>query len=264
MADTTAELDSGRDTGVGWRHMACAHDDGPAARAAIGLIVMANDQSSEPELRAFLPADGVALYASRIAIAVEASVEATLEMGRKIDSVAARIMPDDNLDVLAFGTTAGTMINSEDNVIERMRNGRPGCTYTTPITAALRALETLDARRIALLTPYPDDINAAVESYIAGRGLDISVKGSFKKAGDYEFIRITPKSIYDAAIELGGADVDAVFVSCTGLRVSSILGAVEAALGKPVISSNQALAWDCLRLAGYDEAVEGFGQLLRM
>ena len=37
---------------------------------------------------------------------------------------------------------------------------------------------------------------------------------------------------------------------------------LEAALGKPVVSSNQALAWDCLRQAGCDATVEGFGRLL--
>ena len=74
---------------------------------------------------------------------------------------------------------------------------------------------------------------------------------------------ISPQAIYAAAYELGQADVDAVFISCTGLRASSVIAPLEQALGKPVVASNQALSWDCLRLAGYKDKVEGYGRLLR-
>ena len=249
-------------TGEGWLHMPCTLDDGPAPRAAIGLIAMANDRSIEPELRAFLPKDGVALYVNRIPLAPKASVEGMLEMGRHIDKVAAGIVPDDHLNVLAFGITSGTMVIGEDAVMERLRKGRPGISYTTPITAAFEALRRLDARRIALLTPYPDTVNVEVERYIAEHGFEIVVKGSFKQSGDWEIVRISPKAIYDATLELGRADVDAVFISGTAVRTSSIQEAAEAALGKPVVGSSQAVAWHCLRLAGYSDPVEGYGRLL--
>ena len=81
--------------------------------------------------------------------------------------------------------------------------------------------------------------------------------------GDPQIVRIPPSAIYDAGLELGShPEVEALFISCTGLRVSSIIAPLEEALGKPVVTSNQALAWQCLRLAGCDDAVEGFGRLM--
>ena len=63
-----------------------------------------------------------------------------------------------------------------------------------------------------------------------------------------------PPRSEDAAIELGRSpEVDAVFVSCTSLRLLDAVGAIEAELGKPATSSNHALAWHCLRLAGIAE-----------
>ena len=59
----------------------------------------------------------------------------------------------------------------------------------------------------------------------------------------------------------GGDDVDAVFVSCTSIRLAESVGKLERRIGKPVISSNIATAWHCLRLAGYDDEVHGFGEL---
>ena len=75
--------------------------------------------------------------------------------------------------------------------------------------------------------------------------------GSFNEEDDRRAARIDAASIRDAALELGRApEVDAVFVSCTSLRLVEAVGAIEAELGKPVTSSNHALAWHCLRLAG--------------
>jgi maleate isomerase len=74
--------------------------------------------------------------------------------------------------------------------------------------------------------------------------------------------RITTASIEAAILDLGRHDaVDAVFVSCTSLRAAEIVARTEAKLGKPVTSSNHAMAWHALRLAGYRDRLSGFGRL---
>ena len=50
-------------------------------------------------------------------------------------------------------------------------------------------------------------------------------------------------------------------ISCTGFRTVGALAPLEAELGIPVVSANQAAFWDCLRLAQVKDQVEGFGQL---
>ncbi|MDG1084956.1 MAG: Asp/Glu racemase, partial [Planktotalea sp.] len=56
---------------------------------------------------------------------------------------------------------------------------------------------------------------------------------------------------------------DGVFISCTSLRAAGIVEQAERQLGKPVTSSNHALAWHLLRLAGIDDGLDGFGQLFQ-
>jgi maleate isomerase len=88
--------------------------------------------------------------------------------------------------------------------------------------------------------------------------------GSFNQENDHDVARISTASIRDAMIELGREPaVDGIFVSCTSLRVADIAEDVEQAIGKPVTSSNLALAWHCLRLAGVNDAIPGFGRLFR-
>ena len=60
---------------------------------------------------------------------------------------------------------------------------------------------------------------------------------------------------------LEGADADAVFISCTSVRIAESVAEIEAELGIPVTSSNHALACHCLRLAGIDDKLPENGRL---
>jgi maleate isomerase len=58
-----------------------------------------------------------------------------------------------------------------------------------------------------------------------------------------------------------GHDIDAIFVSCTSVRLANAVANIEARTGLPVTSSNHALAWHCLRLAGIDDTIPDRGRL---
>jgi maleate isomerase len=245
-------------------HMPFALDGGVAARAAIGLIVLAPDHTIEHEWRQMLRLDGVAFFESRIAMSTHVSPETLKEMEAGLSGAAALIRPGERIDVMAYGCTSGTMVIGEEKVFAKIREARPDVPCTSPITAARAAFEALGMRRVALLTPYVDEINQMMRRYIEERGTAVPVMGSFNHQNDNEVARITPSSIESAILELGRhPSVEGVFVSCTSLRVAEIVERVEAKLGKPVTSSNHAMAWHSLRMAGCPDAVPGFGRLLR-
>ncbi|MGH6942844.1 MAG: maleate cis-trans isomerase family protein [Geminicoccaceae bacterium] len=250
---------------VNRQHLRCALDGGIAARAAIGVIVLATDQTLEHEFRALLDLPGVAFYESRILNDAAITPDTLKRMEARLAEAAALILPGLPLDVVAFGCTSAAMVIGEERVFERIREARPGIACTTPITAALAAFEALGAGRIALLTPYRDDINRFMRDYIEARGVAVPVMGSFNEEDDRKAARIDAASIRGAALELGRSpEVDAVFVSCTSLRLVEAVAEIEAALGKPVTSSNHAMAWHCLRLAGIDDVRSGYGRLLEL
>ncbi|MGI9498837.1 MAG: Asp/Glu racemase, partial [Geminicoccaceae bacterium] len=94
---------------------------------------------------------------------------------------------------------------------------------------------------------------------------EVSAMGSFEEEDDLRVCRISEGSVKAAAIELGrDPSVEAVFVSCTSLRLAGVVEGIEAALDKPVTSSNHALAWHCLRLAGIDDRSKDAGRLFRL
>lgn len=246
-----------------WPHVACELDNGPASLAAIGLITLANDLTIESELNRFLSLDGVCLLATRIPRTSQGTVSSLQDMEKHLTEAASLIAPDEHLDVIAYGCTSGSMAIGPEVVAERIHQARPSAAAADPVSASLKGLRALECQRIAVLNPYSDEVNVAVERYISDQGFDVVEKASFDQPGDPYIGRVPPQAIYDAGLALGrSSNVQALFISCTALRVSPVLGRLEVALGKPVVSSNQALAWDCLRQAGCGATVEGFGRLL--
>ncbi|HZF36687.1 MAG TPA: aspartate/glutamate racemase family protein [Candidatus Angelobacter sp.] len=240
-------------------------DSGIAHRARIGLIVLATDHTIEHEFRQIYRLDGVALYESRILNSSEINAATLAEMERGLAAAAGMILPGIELDVVAYGCTSGTVVIGEEKVFARIREARPGVACTTPITAGIAGLQKLGATRIALLTPYVDEVNRMFRGFIEERGIAVPVMGSFNHGNDNEVARISQGSIKDAVRELAREPgVDGVFVSCTSLRVADIAEELEAELGKPVTSSNHALAWHCLRLAGVNDSLPGLGRLFRV
>jgi maleate isomerase len=251
-------------SGVAIRSFPAQSDGGPTRHGAIGLVALATDHVCELDLRRIIPQDRLPLYVGRIGFAPEITVGTLGAMRDGITAAASLILAGGRLDVLAYGCTSGTMVIGEDEVFARLRAARPGIACTSPPTAALAALQALGLRRIAVLTPYTEGVNHRVVEYFTARGLDIAAFGAFNKESDAEIATIAPASIVATAQALDAPDIEGIFLSCTGLRGAAVANELEARLGKPVVTSNQAMAWHAMRLAGHNEPVAGFGRLLRL
>jgi maleate isomerase len=154
------------------------------------------------------------------------------------------------------------MTLGEDAVFAEIRKARPNVACSTPVTAALAAFQALNAKSVGLLTPYAPQINRNLVAYFAGRGVNIGAVATFDRRDDRDAARISVASIEAAAQQMAAtSDVDAVFVSCTSLRVAEAVAGLEQRTGVSVTSSNHAMAWHCLRLAGVDDAAPAAGRL---
>lgn len=237
-------------------------DAGVMARAAIGLVVLATDQTLEHEWRQIMQLPGVAFFEARMHNSPDITPENLAAMEKDITAAVRLIVPDVPLQVVAFGCTSGSIVIGEEQVAQRIRNARPGVACTTPITGAVAGLRQLGAQRIALITPYVQSVNALFEEHLVASGFDVTRIATFNHSNDNEVARIDAASLRAAILATGAHDdVDAVFVSCTSLRMAALTRDVEQALGKPVVASNTAMAWHALRLAGVRDALPQFGRL---
>lgn len=237
-------------------------DWGIPYRAAIGLVVLATDQTIEHEYRMLVDGPGIAFYEGRLYNDADITPDSLRAIGPLIAPCVALILPGIPLDVVAFGCTSATMTLGEEAIFAEIRKARPGIACTTPVTAALAAFETLGVTRIGLLTPYSPEINANLVRYFAGRGIAVAANATFNRQDDLEAARISVASIEKGAEALARAlGVEAIFVSCTSLRLAEAAARIERRIGLPVTSSNHAMAWHSLRLAGIEDARPAHGRL---
>jgi maleate isomerase len=233
-----------------------------AARYRIGLIELATAEAAEPDFHAMLP-PGAMFFTSRVLNENPVNLDNLREHRSRLALAAEQLLPGAGLDVICYGCTSGTVASGFDAIEAEIQRARPGVPVVTPITAALAAFEHLGLRRISMLTPYTADVNDAMAAYLQERGIEIVNVAGFLIESDLDMARLSPVAIRRAAIEKCSADADGLFISCTAIRAVEVLEEIEQALGKPVISSIQAAFWQCIRIAGHELPIDGYGTLLR-
>jgi maleate isomerase len=243
------------------RHFAVPEVAGPSG-PRIGLVVPATDEVSEAALTEMLAGHAVSFVTSRVTFENPVTLANLARMVDDLTRATRLLLPGGRIDVVAFSCTSATVSVGVDAVARSIGAARPGVPFTTPITAAVAALARLEARRIAVLTPYVDEVNTAIRRFLTASGLEVAEFGSFHLRTEPEIASVPVPAIVAAGRALVTGGVDALFVSCTGLRGHAAIAALEAATGKPVVTSNQAQLWDALSQVGYRQSIHGYGRLL--
>ena len=245
-------------------HLPVTPGDAPGVRARIGLLLLATDYATESEMRHLWPGDdsSVAWFTSRVPNANPVTVDNLHAMGPELARATGTILPGERLSALAYGCTSATVLLGVAETKALLTRGRRDVPVTTPAIGALAAFRALRAERVAVLTPYPDPINTAIGDFLAGHGHPVARFGSFHLDTDAAMSGVRETDIARAAAHLDTPAADAVFISCTALRATRCITALEAELGKPVVASNQAMIWHALRLAEIRDARPGLGTLL--
>ncbi len=234
-----------------------------ARRARMGLIALATDHVIDNELALLLGSvDGVQLYTTRVPMDPIVSRDSLASMEARLGTAAATLLPGVPMEVIGYGCTSASVVIGEAKVAAAIHGAKPDVQVTTPITAGIAALEALGAKRIGLLTPYVEEVNAPLRAHFESHGLSIEIAATFSEPDDNRAGMITPGSIREATLDhFKGKELNAVFISCTSLRATSVIPELERTLGCPVTSSNHALAWHMLRLAGLEDRLPQFGRL---
>jgi len=230
--------------------------------AKIGMVVLSSDYTIDYEFRQVFVDDSIGIYQTRIENSPEVTPQTLAAMEQKIPAALHTILPGEQLDVVAYCCTSASTVLGEQTVFDRIAEVQPQAKATTPITAAFAAFKALSAKRIAVLTPYRSDVNQVLRQYIVDAGFEVPVFGSFNQSQDPLVARIDLPSLENAIVHLiERGNVDLVFVSCTSIRLLEEVKAIESKIGLPVTTSNHAMAWHCMRLAGDEKHLPHLGRL---
>jgi len=238
------------------------YGDGLAGQHALGLIVLKTDETMEVELRGVFAAANAACYHTRIPSHAHVTPETLAQMAADLPYTASLLPEGMVFGAIGYGCTSGATVIGPENVAASIHLHHKGVPTTDPISAVSAGLHALGVSRVGLLTPYLPEVTGEMQKFLGHQGFEITKVGSFEQSEDRLVARITEASTLSAIEEIGSSpDVDAVFASCTNLMTFGILNEAERRIGKPVVSSNQALGWHMLRLAGIDATGLGPGRL---
>lgn len=241
---------------IGWRGMA-------------GLIVPANNGVVLPELYRVLP-EGVTAYETRMRAGAHVTAEAVERMVAEALG-AGEMLAEAGVDVIGYCCMGSSVLKGwdwEDELLARLAE-IGGCPVTSANRAMLAALRRLGAATVALITPYPPVIDEAIPDFFAAAGIavrsiaKVDVKSYGEAPAHNRDIRyVEPRYLYRLAREIDLDGVDAVGLLATDMETLSIIDAIERDCGVPVVSNNQALVWQIVRLLELDVAIPGYGRLL--
>jgi len=147
-----------------------------------------------------------------------------------------------------------------------MREVDPNIEFVTAADAVARTLVDFGLRRIAMGTPYNAQVLAGLTDILESRGIEIVSTASLFEDGvpddPWDVMTTTPERMYEFALEVDREDADCVFLSCTGLHSTPVIARVEERLGKPLLTSNIAIASVLSRALGGQERLPARGRIL--
>ncbi|MGJ8556198.1 MAG: maleate cis-trans isomerase family protein [Sulfitobacter geojensis] len=216
----------------------------------LGLVVLQSDETLERDMRRLLPVEAETLV-SRVASGTELDPQMIAGMECRLTGAAALLPRGAQFAAVGYGCTSATAQIGAARVAALIKAGVATPHVTDPVTALIAACATLRITRLGIITPYVPEISDQLRVVVENAGIRVTGFASFEEQTEANVVRIAENAVYAAAVGMGRAQTcDAVFLSCTNLRTLGIIDAIEHEIGKPVLSSNQVLAWDMLRLAG--------------
>ncbi|WP_299988974.1 Asp/Glu racemase [uncultured Ruegeria sp.] len=210
----------------------------------MGLIVLQTDETIEPEFSALFADDKSPLYVSRIPSGAEVNTDTLAQMETDLPAAADLLPKARPYRVVGYGCTSASSVIGSEQVEKMVKQTCDVDIVTNPLRAATACAKDRGVSKLALLSPYIEEVNTPLRRAFAKQGITMDVFGTFGEAEEAKVVRISTESVVEAAVRLGtDSTVDAVFLSCTNLRTLAAIPQIEARIRKPVLSSNQSLAW---------------------
>ena len=235
-------------------------DKGRHSRARLGFILMSTDLAAESDFYDIAPKD-VAIHITRLKTDDHTTNETLSKHIEFMADAASRIQPDTKPDVISYSCTSGSIVIGEDKIKEEIKKGAPYAIPMTLVSGVVDALRELKVKNLVVGTPYLDEINTKEAEFLNNKGFSVLNMQGLNLTKGIEFGTVTPEYWIKFAQEINDESADAIFLSCGGIRSTEVIYQIEQKIGKPVITSNQAQMWSCLRRAGVEDKILGFGEL---
>ena len=232
----------------------------PTAR--IGLIIPSVNRLSEPQFAHFAP-PGLGIHVTRARIAGKWRKPVT-ELA-PIIAQAAGALSDSSPDLIVYHCTDSSMregLDGERHILDIVRR-EAGIEAVSTSALVVEALNALDIKKLVVISPYQD--NDVIIAYLQSCGFTVVHDVALRLPG-HESSAAPPERWVETTLDNAREEADGYFLSCTNTTQIEAIEELEGALGKPVVSSNQAVLWGAVKRLrarlGDDVAMPRLGRLM--
>jgi maleate isomerase/arylmalonate decarboxylase len=221
-------------------------------RARIGVLVPYTNTNLEADLVMLRPS-GVSLHVARLGgydVDAVPDDEQMAGLGAASLDEPLRLIAGVRPDVILYGCTSATLTHGltfDRDLAARIRT-RTGASTVTAAGALVHALKTLGTARIGFASPYVGVINERAVAFLSQAGIEtLACADIGRDLDNYGQGQLTPDQVFELGTRADHREAEAIVLSCTDLRGVEVIDRLEAALGKPVVSSNQAMLFAALQ-----------------
>jgi maleate isomerase len=230
-----------------------------SAPTSIGLIIPSGNRLTEPQFNAYVP-PGVGVHVTRLRMTGKFRKPLS-ELKRPLVE-AAEALSDVKPGMIVFHCTANSMESglAHEKALVDIIEQASGCPTITTAQAITQAFDRFGIKKLVLISPYVKATNQLEVNYLTETGYSVLHELGLGLE-PHAYSSVTPQEWKNIVKENTRAEADGYFLSCTNTRMIEAIEDLEKDLDKPVINSNQATIWACLKKLGIPHTNKKLGRL---
>ena len=211
-----------------------------------GVLIPSTNTTVEIECR-LLPAS----YQAHVGRLMTSTPGRTFSPSRDEDiDYQSRLLGTAKVELVILAQTSASLFADDyDEVVTRRMSAGAGVPAITSAQAVGRAVRALGARRIAVVSPYSDEVNERAGRYFAAKhGLEAVALEGFGATNSYAIGQLGPENARNAFARIDRPEIEVFVVPGGNFPTMTSIAAWEREFGKPVVTTNQASFWAMLQM----------------
>jgi maleate isomerase len=224
-------------------------------RAKIGVLVPFTNVNLEPDMEMMRAPDTTLHFARLGGYDVDEipGFEQMAGLGAADITETLRLISGVRPDVVLYGCTSATLTHGSgfDRDLAQRIKLMSGAKCLTAAGSLVAGIQAFGAAKVGFASPYLGEINDQAIAFLHDEGIETVRCADIGRALDnYGQGELTPQEVFSLALRADHPEAQAIVLSCTDMRSTEAIEQIEAALGKPVVTSNQALMFAVMRALG--------------
>ncbi len=221
----------------------------------IGALVPYTNTNLEPDITAMCPV-GATVHFARLGgydVNEIPGADQMAGLGASDMTEALRLIAGVRPAVILYGCTSATLTHGPefDRDLAETINKSSNAHSLTAAGSVVAALRELGAHRVGLASPYIGEVNDLAVEFLASAGIKVAkIADIGRDLGNYGQGELAPDEVFDLAMRADADGLDVLVLSCTDMRSVEVIEKLEAAIGKPVVTSNQAMMFCAMKALG--------------